>query len=457
MPSEEPGITTVPRRRTTAVLAVVGALALLGSACSSDPVPVYDFARVDAGVVIQTVAAPARIEPEGRVEVTAPTSGKIAELLVVDGDQVTAGQPLLRLASSAIDVSIAQARAAVDAAGALAGVSTGVDLSPLIAGVRGQLEAVLPDVLASLADQANVLPEGELREGALKRLAEATMRYEGSRRSLLAAEHDAEHTADDATASQRAAAEAQRDQAQVALDAAQGRAEDLTVMAPADGVIELGRAGGSTGGLSAGDLAGGLGGGGGLGDVEGLLGGSGGAQPDGPIAVGATITAGATLLTVFDLGGFHARVLVDEVDAVDVAAGQRATILVDAFPDAELAGRVERIAIAPDRGDTGGVIFPVTVTLVEVPGGARLRVGLTASAEIQVRRIESDTVVPSAALLRRGGQEVVFVDRGGVAVQVPVTVAAFGDDTAAIDGEVEAGERVVTTGVEDLADGDPLT
>jgi multidrug efflux pump subunit AcrA (membrane-fusion protein) len=98
----------------------------------------------------------------------------------------------------------------------------------------------------------------------------------------------------------------------------------------------------------------------------------------------------------------------------------------------------------------------VTVRLLGVPAEIRLRVGLTASAEIEVRRVESDTVVPTSALLRRGGGEVVHVVRDGVAREVPVEVAAIGDDTAAVEGQLEAGERVVTLGVELIEDGDEV-
>jgi multidrug efflux pump subunit AcrA (membrane-fusion protein) len=65
-------------------------------------------------------------------------------------------------------------------------------------------------------------------------------------------------------------------------------------------------------------------------------------------------------------------------------------------------------------------------------------------------------VVPTSALLRRGGGEVVHVVRDGVAREVPITVEAIGDETAAVAGPLEAGERVVTIGVELIEDGDEV-
>jgi hypothetical protein len=160
--------------------------------------------------------------------------------------------------------------------------------------------------------------------------------------------------------------------------------------------------------------------------------------------------------TIYDLSSFTARVEVDEIDIVEVTEDQGVTVLVDAFPDAELRGRVDHVALAPVSGPTGGAVFPVTVQLTDVPEEVGLRVGLTASAEIEVRQVDADTVVPTSALLRRGGAEVVFVVVDDVVREVPVRVAALGDQTAAVEGDLDVGDRVVTTGIEAVSDGDEL-
>jgi len=58
--------------------------------------------------------------------------------------------------------------------------------------------------------------------------------------------------------------------------------------------------------------------------------------------------------------------------------------------------------------------------------------------------------------LRRGGDEVVHVVRDGRAERVEVEVLAVGDGTAAIQGPLEPGDIVVTTGVELLEDGQEI-
>jgi HlyD family secretion protein len=392
--------------------------------------------------------------------VTAPAGGEVAELLVADGDEIAEGDPLVRLTSGSVELQIAQAQAAVDAADALAGAAAGagVDLSPVLGAFRGQLDAVFPPLIDALDQQAATIENDDARAAIQERIDRADAAYRQARANLQRSEAEARGQAQQATAGQVAAAEAQREQAALALDAARDRADDLTVSAPAAGVVELARTG-DGGGDGLPDLEG-LGGEGFAGgeDLGALLGGAGGngAAIAGPLATGVAVTPGQALLTVYDLSGFTAMVEVDELDVVEVEEGQAVTVLVDAYPATELRGVVDHVALAPRRGVTGGASYPVTVDLRGVPAEVRLRVGLTASAEIEVRRVESDTVVPTSALLRRGGGEVVHVVRDGVAREVSVTVAAIGDDTAAVEGDLEPGERVVTVGVELIEDGDEV-
>jgi HlyD family secretion protein len=442
------------RSRSVSLLVAVATLAM---ACDRDEGPQVETERVDAGEVVQTVAAAARLEPAARVTVTAPVGGEVAELLVEDGDVVEAGDRLVRLRSDAIDLQIAQAEAALGSADAAAGAAgaAGVDLSPVLRALRGQLEAVLPPVIEGFEQQAAELENDRLRERAEQRAEETRASYQASVAELRRAEEDLASQADQATAAQREAIAAQRRQAELALDAAASREDELLVIAPADGVVELAR--GDDAGAGALDLDA-LGGGAegleGLADLGGLGGGA--DQPAGPLAEGVGVAPGQSLLTIYDLSDFTVRVEVDEIDAVEVEERQRATVLVDAYPEVELEGRVAHVAIAPERGPGGGALFPVTVNLLRVPDEVRLRVGLTASSEIEVRRVDAETTVPTSALLRRGTDDLVRVVRDGVVHDTPVEVLALGEQRAAVAGDLEAGDRVVTLGVEELSDGDEL-
>lgn len=449
-------------RRTGLTAIAVCLLAVTSAACDRDEGPRVETARVEAGEVVETVVSAAELEPAARVPVTAAAGGELVELHVEDGDEVEEGDELLRLRSDTIELQIAQAEAALESADAMAGLGgAGVDLSPLFGAVRGQMEAVLPPLLDGLEQQAAQIEDDDARRRLEETLADARRSYEESASELDDAEQRSRSQARQAEASQRRAADAQREQARLALEAAEAREDELIVRAPASGVVELGRAGaGGAPGLDglggAGDL-GALGGPGGAGDLGELGGLAAPADEDAPpLARGADVSAGQTLVTIYDLSSFTAQARVDEIDVVQVEEGQRATVLVDAYPDAELDGHVSSVALSPDRGGGGGATFLVTVALTDVPEEVSLRVGLTASSEIVVREVDGETVVPTSALLRRGREDLVRVVRDGIVHDVAVRVDAIGEARAAVTGELEEGERVVTTGVDQVTDGDEV-
>lgn len=89
----------IVRRPSTVVLLLVLALA----ACTGDDDAVIETASVGRGEVVQTVASPARLEPAARATVTASVTGQVEELLVDDGDEVAAGDPLVRFTSTSLE------------------------------------------------------------------------------------------------------------------------------------------------------------------------------------------------------------------------------------------------------------------------------------------------------------------------------------------------------------------
>ncbi|MDP8977910.1 MAG: efflux RND transporter periplasmic adaptor subunit [Actinomycetota bacterium] len=404
-----------------------------------------ELAEVRAGAVAQTVAAPAKVEPAGRAAVAAPGGGQVAELFVRDGDHVAAGAPVLRLESDGVELAVTQARAGVEASGALAAVPPAPNVSPIIAVIRGQVEETVPPLLASAEAAAATIPDPQARSDALARVAEAHVGYERTVRDLANAEEKARSATRRATAAQRRAAEAQRKQAEAALAAARSREADLVVRAPTAGIVEFADPA-AKGNPSSTSLPGGLG------DLLGEA----ALSVGGPPAVGAQTAPGQPLFSVYDLSGFHVRAEVDEVDAVLVTEGQPVEILVDAYPDRTFAGRVERMAVAPVATTAGSVVYPVFVVFDTLPDDISLRVGLTASIEVAVKRVDSGTLVPAGALLRRGGRDVVLVDRQGRAREVAVVPLAVGADEAAVEGGLAVGDRVIIAGFEQVDDGDPL-
>jgi multidrug efflux pump subunit AcrA (membrane-fusion protein) len=449
-----------------APLAMLALLALGLSACGRGPDSRYAAEPVARADVVERVSAPGSVQAAAQAELKAPANGSIKILRVRDGSHVKRGQVVAELASPQVDDAVKQAEAASDAAGSVGApapsVPTGAAISAFST-VQEQVSASTASIVGALKAALPQLPANQ-RKAAAKRLAEAQRRIDTAQRAARQAVAAAAGAAQAQTAaissSIASAAAAQQAQADAALDIAREQQKRLTLKAPIAGTVQLGRSGTgaaaavpSIPGLPAGaDQA-----------LSGLTGGSGTQSASGPpLRPGSEVTTGQTVATILDVDNFMVAAEVDETDIALVKAGQPAEVELDAFPGVPFGARVQRVAITPSGtggGATGGVSYQVDLRLGaptgDTPGAADAspRVGMTATADVEVRTARDALSVPSSALVGRDtGQAVYVVEDGHVRLR-PVQLAASGEDRIAISSGVQEGERVVTRGAERLRDG----
>ncbi len=149
--------------------------------------------------------------------------------------------------------------------------------------------------------------------------------------------------------------------------------------------------------------------------------------------------------------GFVVRAALSDRDALGLAPGTPATVLLDARPGERLTGQVSELSRSASRG-TG--TYQVEIRLAPAAAGAPpLLAGLTAKVEIE-RRVPAAGAVPLAAVVDGdGAQGAVFAVEGGRARRVPVRIAFLQGDRAVLASGVEGLDRVVTDGAARLADG----
>jgi len=162
---------------------------------------------------------------------------------------------------------------------------------------------------------------------------------------------------------------------------------------------------------------------------------------------GEAIAAGfqaPTFVTLVDLDRLQADAFVDETDIGKIAAGQRAVLTVDAFPDRDFAGTV--VAILPKALIQQNVVYYDTVVELD-PSDGLLRPDMTASVRILVGERKGVLVVPTPAIKREEAERVVYVlDEGRVVRRVVRTGWRDGGFTEIVGGLAE-GERVLTGAV----------
>jgi len=316
-------------------------------------------------------------------------AGRLAELLVSEGDTVEAGQTVARLsqtdwqqrvdeAQAALELAqaqLAQAKAARATAGDLAVaeaalVTAQARLAQVKAGpteedilvAKAEMNAAAAAVQLAQAEydkiswqagigatqQALALQEAstnyEVAKANYQRLVKGATAEEVAVAEAQVGEAQAQlvRLREGPRSEDIAVAEAQVQQAQTALEGARIALEKTVLVAPLTGTV-------------------------------------------GAVMVeeGETVMAGTPVLVVGDLTTLQVETDdLSEVDIVEVAVGQEVEVSVDALPDLELRGRVSEIApMAEERH--GDIVYTVTIDLEEGLE-AGLRWGMTAYVDILV-------------------------------------------------------------------------
>ena len=450
-------------KRLLPVIALTG-VAVLGAGVylvrSGDELPRVEVAEVAGGEVVEVVEAPGNIAARASATSSAPADAVVEAVLVRDGEPVTRGQVLVRLASDSAQERLRSAEAAAANAAASRVEVPRADLSPL----QESLDAAAQASFQAGYDAAALLSDPAQRAAAEQRVEEAEQRYWANADAARDAVGQANTGAGSLEGALNAVGGAQRAQAAAAVTSARGVVDALTVVAPLDGVVTLG------GGAAPG---GGGGGGAGLGDLvgqlpeelqgqaEGLLGGGGAAAPQTTatgLSVGQAVSTGAPLLTVTDVAGLQVVAEVDETDVLLVEPGVLGDVELDAVPGAVYPATVTSVDVAPTTSARGGVSYRVRLDL----GEGRLddepapmpRPGMSAVVDLQVRGSQPTSLaVPSSAVLRDGVEAAVLVVQDGRVERTVVGLGAEGEDRVEVLRGLEAGQRVVARDVDRLTDG----
>jgi len=137
-----------------------------------------------------------------------------------------------------------------------------------------------------------------------------------------------------------------------------------------------------------------------------------------PSKVGTFAVAGLSttaLMTIADMSSINVEVKVDETSIDKVEVGQKAKIKVDAFGDKEIAGEViQKTPLAVGKSQTSGGLstninvqeakeFRVVIQMLELTEDIRtgLRPGMSATAEITTKTVDNVIAVPLQAVIEK--------------------------------------------------------
>jgi RND family efflux transporter MFP subunit len=157
------------------------------------------------------------------------------------------------------------------------------------------------------------------------------------------------------------------------------------------------------------------------------------------------------IFVIADFHEFEVEVDVNEANIGKIAAGQPATISLDAVPDRTYKGRLRQLVPTADRQKA---TVQAKVSILELDE----RVLPELSAKVTFLKDESATepvrvLAPEAGIVLRGGRKVVFLLEGDRVREVPVEVGAGEAGRVVVSSGLSGGESIVLSPPRDLESG----
>jgi len=332
------------------VVLVFSFVAIRGCRTNGDS-QIENTATVERGNISKTVMATGKIEPLYKAEIKSKIGGLINQFYVEEGDRVTVGQKLVEIIPGATPVEMVQARTEVKAA-----------------------------AYDKLAAERHYLRTKELKDQkliSLEKYDQAKASYDTAKARFYAAMAQLRVLEQGSNVESLAESIEISDQDRREIDKETREAiASMTLIAPISGII-LSR------------------------DTD-----KGSAVIPISSAYGGTV-----IMTLADVSEKHFRGDVDEADIGKVHLGLPARIYVEAYPDEPF--KAELTHISPRGREKEDIInFEIKATVSDQEN--RLRVGMSADAELILEEHENVLVIPEGAIIYEDGKTFVNIQDDSV-------------------------------------------
>jgi len=163
---------------------------------------------------------------------------------------------------------------------------------------------------------------------------------------------------------------------------------------------------------------------------------------------GEFIDKGKPFAEVVNVDKIKINVNVPELDVRYLKVGQKTVVRVDAFSDREMAGIVDFVAY---KADPATKTFTVRV-VVDNPNH-EIRPGMIARVAFLRRVIPDALSAPIFALVDKGGERILFVEKDGVVSARTVSLGVIEGDSIQITEGLQPGDRLIVVGQKDVEEG----
>ena len=395
--------TTRGRLAVTGGVLLVAALVLQRSASSEPDIPT---ATVREGTFEDVLTLQGEVKPSRSLTLSAPSRGADLRILRIarTGSRVKAGDVVIEFDRSSVMRTLDEKQSELKRADA--------EIERITAQRRIGEQELLTSVQKAGFDleRAKLDASGEELLSRVE-IEQRRLAVSDAESALRAVEEKLKAERSGAAAELRGARQ-KRDKARLEVDDARGQLQQLSIVAPRDGIVTV------------------------LQNFR--AGGAGGAE----FREGDRPWNGALLAELPDLSSVVLVAKLDESERARLRANQSASVRIDALPDKEFDASVSAIS-ALTRADFSiwppARNFEASVALGSTD--PRLRVGMNGTARLVVDRVEKATLAPVQALFVLQGDTVCYIRDGGAFAVRRIKVTRRGSETAMVEG-VRAGDVV---------------
>lgn len=148
------------------------------------------------------------------------------------------------------------------------------------------------------------------------------------------------------------------------------------------------------------------------------------------------------IATLPDMSNVITETYVKEIDISKIHLNDSVRITIDALPDKVFLGHVIKIAtIGEDHKDFDMKAFKVIIRFEE--SHKELKPGMSSNNDIIINKVKDQLLIPITAIFNKEGKKIVYVERQGDIMELPVSPVAENDQFAAIDKDLKEGDIIL--------------
>lgn len=163
---------------------------------------------------------------------------------------------------------------------------------------------------------------------------------------------------------------------------------------------------------------------------------------------GEFVDKGKPFVDLVNVDRIKINVNVPELDVRYLQVGQKTMVRVDAFPDRELPGVIDFVAY---KADPATKTFSVKVIVDNL--NHEVRPGMIARVAFLRRVIPDALVAPIFAIVDKGGERILFVEKDGVVQARTISIGSIEGDKIQITNGLQPGDHLIVVGQKEVEEG----